>query len=306
MKIYLTKTARLIVLFVSMASSFAFACNETDRGNEKIVEHRNIVSVESPKKPIEDTLEFRNFSELENYYRKQIYAVDVPANEKTDSLKESGFTIVRARSNSILKFMTTHGKDEESFRGIRYLAFDFNVSRRKFDSVLLLFPLQLQNSADGKSWAEWKKEKQSLNIGDRYNSRINYLVFWDTAGNKKTLAKLKTRYIILDFWASWCTPCRHYNRWMEDHMESIQRPDLSIVAISMDKNKAKWVKASREDKLSLLNFCDFEDLEGPIAKEFKLNGVPHNVILTRDGQILAYDLWKDELVEFISKLPQTL
>jgi thiol-disulfide isomerase/thioredoxin len=311
------KKSPAMILVISFVLTCCYGCNGSISNNEKVVVKAVPGTKLSIQKSVKDTLEFDTFIELNNHFSKKYSEHETrssnPKNQKSmtetesnqfrDSVREAGYAIIRERSNSILKYIQTHGKNEESLNGMVYLAYDFNISLKKFDSVFQLFPLKLQNSSSGKALANIKKEKKVLDVGSHYNLQIRNLVFWDTAGNKKMLSSINTRYILLDFWASWCPPCRHQNRWLEDHMESIERPDLSIVAISMDQNKAKWVKASREDKMHLLNICDFKDLESPIAKEFKLNGVPHNVLLTKEGEILAYDLWKEDLVDVIKSLP---
>ena len=71
----------------------------------------------------------------------------------------------------------------------------------------------------------------------------------DTAGNPVTLSTIKAKVKILDFWASWCAPCREKNKELNKHYSRLKEQGLEIISISLDDNKQQWLSAIHEDNI---------------------------------------------------------
>lgn len=115
--------------------------------------------------------------------------------------------------------------------------------------------------------------------------------------NKKQIAltSLLTEYTLLDFWASWCGPCRAENPYLLKAHNQYKNKGFSIVGISLDNNKAAWIKAMTEDKLPWQQLSDLKGTESPIKKLYGITVIPRNFLLDKQGNIIAQDLKGDKL-----------
>ena len=113
---------------------------------------------------------------------------------------------------------------------------------------------------------------------------------------EQTLSKHKGEVVYLDFWASWCVPCRRSFPWMNEIQEKYKQQGFSIVSVNLDANKALAEKFLLELPA---NFSVIYDPKGKIAKHFKIQGMPSSMIIGRDGKIKSRHTGF-----FIDKIPQ--
>ena len=99
---------------------------------------------------------------------------------------------------------------------------------------------------------------------------------------ERALTKHKGEVIYLDFWASWCGPCRKSFPWMNDIEAEYKQQGFSVISINLDANKALATKFLNEMPAS---FTVIYDPKGKIAKHFKIQGMPSSLLIGRDGKI---------------------
>jgi len=112
----------------------------------------------------------------------------------------------------------------------------------------------------------------------------------------------KGNYVLIDFWASWCTPCRMANPHVVKIYNQYKEKGFGIVGISLDKDKAEWTKAIADDELAWPQMSDLMYWQSEGAKLYSVYSIPHTVLLDRDGIILAKGLQPDELEEKLAEL----
>ncbi len=300
----------LLILFHSCGYSNADSKNEV---NSSVI----LPSQKEVNLITKDTISFDKLSDLITYFQKKINdaeAAKLKANKakklneqlSIDSLQyldSSYYGLIKERSNSIYEFLEKKRNSNENFDALKYLIIDWTFSSSLIDSIFRQFPASLRNSADGK-WMlnriKKRKVKESLST---YNLSILDLQLYNTENKKVSLKEITSQYILLDFWASWCSPCRYENRVLRKKKFLIEGEDyITIVAISLDNDKGKWQKASKTDSLNYLNFCDYKAFDSPLAKEFKVTGIPYNVIIDKNGRILGSNLWGDRLTKFVKSM----
>ena len=119
-------------------------------------------------------------------------------------------------------------------------------------------------------------------------------------GKEITLSDYRGKYVFLDFWASWCGPCRMEMPNMQELYKTYKK-DLVIIGISLDKDEAKWKEAVKEFDMKWLQCCDPLEFHGEVAPRYKVAGIPRTVLVDPEGKVVALDLRGAKLVEEVGK-----
>ena len=117
----------------------------------------------------------------------------------------------------------------------------------------------------------------------------------DTAGVSVSLSDFKGKYVLLDFWASWCPPCRRENPNVVKAFNEYKDKNFTIVGISLDKDKSKWMKAIADDNLAWTHLSDLKYWDSEIPALYWVRGIPANVLLDPDGVIVAKNITGEDL-----------
>ncbi|MBL4708383.1 MAG: TlpA family protein disulfide reductase [Flavobacteriales bacterium] len=133
--------------------------------------------------------------------------------------------------------------------------------------------------------------------------------FNNTEGVDIKLSSLKGNIVLIDFWASWCRPCRRkhpelvgtYNEFKDFKFK--QAKHFEIFSVSLDMNKDAWLKAIQQDKLEWINHVsDLKGWRSEVVKTYSIKSLPHNVLLNEQGEIIAQDIYGERLKAFLLKL----
>jgi peroxiredoxin len=117
----------------------------------------------------------------------------------------------------------------------------------------------------------------------------------DTSGKPFSLSSLKGKYVLVDFWASWCAPCRGENPNVVANYNKYKNKNFTILGVSLDDDKAAWLKAIRKDNLSWMQVSDMKGWYGPVVNAYGFDGIPYNVLLDPQGKIIATELREADL-----------
>ncbi|MDZ7742804.1 MAG: TlpA disulfide reductase family protein [Bacteroidota bacterium] len=125
----------------------------------------------------------------------------------------------------------------------------------------------------------------------------------DTAGNPvKLSAQTGKDYLLVDFWASWCAPCRQENPNIVAIYQDYKDKGFSVFGVSLDKDRDKWIKAIHDDNLSWDHVSDLVGWQNKAAQLYGVRSIPHSVLVDPEGIIIARNLRGEELREKVAEL----
>jgi len=113
---------------------------------------------------------------------------------------------------------------------------------------------------------------------------------------------MKGKVFLLDFWASWCVPCRFSNKQLVKLYARYKDKGFEILGVSLDDNKNAWKKAVSKDKISWLQINDNGGWDALTAIKWNINAIPASFLIDKDGNVVAFDPEKQELENKIRQL----
>jgi thiol-disulfide isomerase/thioredoxin len=122
------------------------------------------------------------------------------------------------------------------------------------------------------------------------------------AGTEIPVSSLKGKVVLIDFWASWCKPCRMNNPKLVEVYTAQHEKGFEIYALSIDTDKSAWMKAITSDKMFWTNVIDTDGWRSAVLSKFNIEAIPSNLLIDKKGMIRGYDMAPEDLPKAINNL----
>jgi peroxiredoxin len=124
----------------------------------------------------------------------------------------------------------------------------------------------------------------------------------DTEGKKVSLSSFRGKYVLVDFWASWCRPCREENPNVVNAYNKFKDKNFTVLGVSLDNNRQPWLKAIKNDNLVWTQVSDLKGWYNEAAAKYKIESIPQNLLIDPSGKIIAKNLRGPELQSRLCEL----
>jgi peroxiredoxin len=124
----------------------------------------------------------------------------------------------------------------------------------------------------------------------------------DVNGKPVSLSSFRGKYVLVDFWASWCRPCREENPNVVLAYNTFKDKNFTVLGVSLDQDKNNWLQAIKVDKLDWTHVSDLKYWDNEVAKMYNIQGIPANMLIDPTGKIIARDLRAQALQDKLKEL----
>lgn len=206
---------------------------------------------------------------------------------KKKAIEDKADSLDKLQKKMYADFVTNHPNSPIALYCVNVFA-GWDINPELVAPLYAKLPATTQQSFSGKNLGDRIAIARKTAIGNVAPEFVQN----DTLGNPVALSSFRGKYVLVDFWASWCGPCRRENPMVVKAFQQFQGKGFTIVGVSLDQPgaKEKWMDAIHKDALTWTHVSDLKYWENEVAKQYGIRAIPQNFLLDPSGKIIAKNL----------------
>jgi len=248
---------------------------------------------------------------LNEYETYRIASLDRLVNSVRNNIKK-----LKAENGSELEITALRELEVENYK--EHLNYLTAFVKEKMGTSIAVYPTSIRWNVENFSFlenlvADFEEKYPTIDITQKLKHRLQLLnktkigsflstIEMPNSSNELiNLNDIRGTYTLIDFWASWCPPCRTESKLLHELYNSYNIKGFEIYGISLDSNKKRWIKALEKDNRFWANVSTNEGFDTPLAQDFGITALPKNLLIDSAGKIIAVNIHGQELKEKITK-----
>jgi peroxiredoxin len=235
---------------------------------------------------------------LQNEFEQRI---ENGENESTvqSELMEKSFQSSRKAAKETLEFSNANKDNLAGFYGYLFL---YSIDPTTYEKEIIEYGEEAKgrfaNNPYVQSFADYVGQLKPLGIGQKAPD------FESLTPDGKTvkLSDFKGKYVLIDFWASWCAPCREENPNIVAQYHAFKEKGFTVLGVSLDNSQAAWVNAIKADKLDWTQVSDLKQWDSAAGQLYNITAIPASFLISPDGEIIGKNRRGPALKDFLDKV----